>query len=179
MSPNKKNDYTLSLEGAAELIGKSVRTVQRYVKARRLSQQYVAGPKGEEARLSKAEVLGLAKEIGSGIGATPNPEAKNGAASRGTKFGTEQVNLGIMELLKRHEQAMYRLGQLEEKAQQFVLIEERAKSLAARHDELSQKDEEHRRTIAHLEHKVSRLERELERPLSAVERLTGKRQENH
>ena len=126
MSPNKKNDYTLSLEGAAELIGKSVRTVQRYVKARRLSQQYVTGPKGEEARLSKAEVL-----------------------------------------------------QLEEKAQQFVLIEERAKSLAARHDELSQKDEEHRRTIAHLEHKVSRLERELERPLSAVERLTGKRQENH
>lgn len=175
MAKSPNNDYTLSLEGAAELLGKSVRTVQRYVKIRKLSQRYVVGPKGDEARLSKSEVIQLARKMVSGIGANPVNAENAKESGSATKAGTDPIKLNIMELLKRHEQAMYRIGQLEEKTQQFLTLEAAAQSLTARHDELAQKDELQRRTIANLEHKVSRLQRELSRPLSATERLTGKR----
>ncbi len=156
---SEKKDYTLTLDAAGHLMGKSARTVQRYVKAGRLTQMYVMGSKGKEARLSKAEVLDLAKSLSIGIGAVPG---QPGGAQ--TRVGAEQVNLNIMDLLKRHEQAMYRLGQLEEKSKNIVAIEEKAQSL-------SQKDIVQQNKIILLEHKLE----QLERPLGFWERLSGKR----
>lgn len=174
MSQSEKNDYTLTLEGASKLIAKSERTVQRYVKAGRLSQKYVMGPKGKEARLSKSEVIDLAHDTSSGIGAAPG-DSPDSASRAGTKAGTEQVTLNIMELLQRHEQAMYRLGQLEEKSRQVLAIEERAQSLAERNTQLTTEAEKQLQQTGILEEKLLRFEREFKRPLSFTERLTGRR----
>lgn len=173
MPEEKKNDYTLTLEGAAQIIGRSERTVQRYVRAGELSQIYVMGPKGKEARLSKSELVSLAKKMASGLGS-----ALGGGAGRprATKTGTEQVNLNIMDLLQRHEQIIYRLGQLEAKTENVAFLEERARSLTEHNKELVERDAQQRQQVAALEHKIERLERELKRPLTMAERLSGQRQ---
>ena len=130
MSDNQ-NTYTLTLHAAADLLGVSERTVQRHAKSGRLSSIYVRGRKGRELRFQKDEVLKFGTTVSSHVEGSHHD-------SHDTNASSDRYSLNINELLTRHEQAMFQLGQMQAKLTELKMLEEQAQSLKMKADGLSQ-----------------------------------------
>lgn len=121
-------DFTLTIQDAITILGKSERTIQRYLRYGKLSRHYITTEYGRELRLSETEVKELA--------ATPTPNGDtprrqgdaNDATPTGMFFGMEPK-----EFLKRYESLMTQLGyfkgQLEAKEQETKLLTGRTQGM--------------------------------------------------
>lgn len=151
---DNQNAYTITLHAAAALLGVSERTIQRHARSGRLSSIYVRGRKGRELRFQKDEVLKFSTTVSSHV-------ADSHHDSHDTNASSDRYSLNINELLTRHEQAMFQLGQMQAKMNELKMLEERATSLAVQNQTLSTEkgklDEEKRM----LESKMKALEESL------------------
>lgn len=99
------DDFTLSLQDATKILGKSERTIFRLIRHGRLSKSSITTERGRELRLSESEIKQLAANL-SANGSIPHrqPDA-NGGSPDSTPFG-----LDLNEFFKRYESAVAQMG---------------------------------------------------------------------
>lgn len=153
-------DYNLTLKEAAKALGKSSRTVHRYIEKGKLSRTYVTTDHGKEIRLKRTEVLELAVKLNE---AEPNLDDEDLFASG------DPLNLNIREVLSRYERTLYQLGEISERL--------KATKDNFRDEKMELEEERDRLKIELLTKKseLSTLREEYGRPLSFTERLFGQR----
>jgi hypothetical protein len=169
------DDFTLSLQDAAQILRRSERTIQRLLQKGRLSKKYIATERGQELRLSQSEVKQLADNPPSN-GVTPHDKGDdNGVTPDGTFFGIEPK-----EFLRRYESVItqmgYLKGQLEAKEQEMRLLtgrtqemvnqlrsnEQKAAQLAREKERLEQEQRQAAQARAEAERKAKELQEALE-----------------
>jgi len=154
-----ENDFTLSLQEAMKMLGKSERTVQRYLRQGRLTKQYITTEYGRELRLSKSEVLRLA-DILSHNGDTPRP-GDDATGGRGV-FG-----LDLKEFFKRYESVVAQMGYFRGKLEQQ---ESEIKMLTAGRQELLKGKEQVIAQVKRLSQEKEQVERKVKELQEALER---------
>jgi len=156
---NNPEDYELTLTEAAKALGKSKRTVHRYIEGGKLSKVYVSTDHGREIRLKREEILKLAVKLN---------EAKTDLDSEEPFASGDPLNLNIREVLSRYERTLYQLGEMAEKLS--------AKKEAFREKKMKLEEERDRLKVRLLNKnsQVETLQKELDRPLSFTERLFGR-----
>lgn len=118
------DDFTLSLQDAVKILGKSERTIQRYLRKGRLAKQYITTERGQEIRLRESEVRQLADNLTTN-GVTP--------PDRGDDNGVTLGGMPLKEFFSRYELAIGRIGYLqgvlEAKDQEVKLLTGRSQEM--------------------------------------------------
>ena len=172
MSKSKKTnsgneDYDLSIKEAADSLGKSTRTIHRYIEKGKLSRIYVTTENGKEIRLKSGEVLRLAAKLNDEDGKPP--EGDTGEEGPGP-FGTNHpTKLNIREVLARYERTLYQLGETSEK------LKEAKKQKEEKIKELSQERDQLKVRLMNKKSQLETLRAELDKPLTFLERIFGHR----
>ena len=153
-------DYNLSLEEAAKALGKSKRTVHRYIERGKLSKHYVTTDHGKEIRLKREEVLDLALQL--------NKNDVN--LSESEPFDSDDpLNLNIREVLSRYERTLYQLGEMAEK------LSKKKENFRETRMELEEERDRLKVKLLNKKSELHTLKEEIDRPLTFRERLFGRR----
>lgn len=166
--------YETTLHRAAETLGVSERTVQRYVKQGLLTVEYVKTKNGREARYSGNELLDLLETPDVvGAKALRQQHATGGGGVMGDVAGQEFLKDLIEKLNDAVGRARYLQGQRESEENAVKLISENAESLRK---ELNQtKDEKHTLEQENQQLKVQKFEKEREIAELKADMAEGKR----
>jgi len=160
-------DYDLSVKQAAKALGKSTRTIHRYIDRGKLSRIYVTTENGKEIRLKSNEVLGLAAKLNDKD--SKASEGDTGEEGSGPFGDSHPTQLNIREVLARYERSLYQLGEMSEKLKDTKeRKEEKVSNLQEKQDRLKVR-------LMNRESEVEELRKELESPLTLLERLFGRR----
>jgi len=162
-------DYDLSVKQAAKALGKSIRTIHRYIDKGKLSRTYVTTENGKEIRLKSGEIIRLAARLNETDGKAPEGETgKNGSGP----FGSDDpTHLNIREVLARYERTLYQLGETSEK------LKEAKKQKEEKIGKLSQERDQLKVRLTNKRSQVECLREEVQRPLTFLERITGHRRD--
>jgi len=164
-TPNKNpeesvEDYNLSLEEAANVLGKSKRTVHRYIERGKLSKHYITTDHGKEIRLKREEVLNLALKL----------KEKDSDLSDSEPFDSnDPLNLNIREVLSRYERTLYQLGEMAEK------LKTKKDHFREKRMELEEERDRLKVQLLNKKSELHTLREEIDRPLTLKERLFGRR----
>lgn len=131
--------YDLTIQAAAQILGKSVRQVRRYVKHGRLTAVHIPGKRGQETRFQKNEVLKLRDMLLS-------PVSHMRHESQDTDVTAGPYSMTIQELWKKYEElqkklegANFHLGRFQQKEEEMKMLEAVASSLRQENQGLNQK----------------------------------------
>jgi len=153
-------DYNLSLEETANVLGKSKRTVHRYIERGKLSKHYVTTDHGKEIRLKREEVLDLAVKLNDEVS---DFDSKEPFAS------DDPLNLNIREVLSRYERTLYELGEMDEK------LKTKKDHFREKRMELEEERDRLKVKLLNKRSELHTLKEEIDRPLTLRERLFGRR----
>ena len=164
-----QEDYDLSIKEAAKTLGKSTRTVHRYIERGKLSRVYVTTENGKEIRLKSREVLRLAAKLNDKDG-KPS-EGEPGEEGPGPFGSDDPTRLNIRELLSRYERTLWQLGEISEKLKETKhKKEEQVNQLKQERDQLKVR-------LTNKKSQIECLREEVQRPLTLLERITGHRRD--
>lgn len=121
---NGQKDHTLSLKAVADILGKSERTIYRYVKTDKLSVRVVKVGKQKQLRFNAEEVDKFRDTLTSDVNGKTTDMSK--LVSSAEMSGFAQL---YKELREKHDGLLVRLGYMEAKQQEIKLLEERVSSL--------------------------------------------------
>jgi chromosome segregation ATPase len=159
------NDYTLSLQDVMKILGKSERTVQRYLRDGKLSKQYITTERGREIRFSESEVKQLADTL------TPVGDTRRRHDDTGGEF---MPGLDLKEFFNRYESAVaqvgYFKGKLEAHEHEVKMLAGRVDSLASEKSQLASEQERLKHEKAEAEAKAQELAQTLEQEKAALAR---------
>ena len=157
---NSIEDYSLSLSEAAKALGKSKRTVHRYIEHGKLSKHYVTTDHGKEVRLKREEVLNLALQL----------NENDVKFSESEPFDSDDpLNLNIREVLTRYERTLYQLGEMAEK------LSSKKENFRETRMELEEERDRLKVKLLNKKSELHTLREEIDRPLTFRERLFGRR----
>ena len=152
--------YKLSLDEAAKALGKSKRTVHRYIDRGKLSKVYITTDHGKEIRLKREEVLDLALQL----------NKKESNLSDSEPFDSDDpLNLNIREVLSRYERTLYQLGEMAEK------LSSKKENFREKRMELEEERDRLKVKLLNKRSELHTLREEIDRPLTFKERLFGRR----
>jgi chromosome segregation ATPase len=159
------NDYTLSLQDVMKILGKSERTVQRYLRDGKLSKQYITTERGREIRFSESEVKQLADTL------TPVGDTRRRHDDTGGEF---MPGLDLKEFFNRYESAVaqvgYFKGKLEAHEHEVKMLAGRVDSLASEKSQLASEQERLKHEKAQAEAKAQELAQTLEQEKATLAR---------
>jgi chromosome segregation ATPase len=159
------NDYTLSLQDVMKILGKSERTVQRYLRDGKLSKQYITTERGREIRFSESEVKQLADTL------TPVGDTRRRHDDTGGEF---MPGLDLKEFFNRYESAVaqvgYFKGKLEAHEHEVKMLAGRVDSLASEKSQLASEQERLKHEKAQAEAKAQELAQTLEQEKAILAR---------
>ena len=160
-NPNQNpEDYDLTLKEAAKALGKSTRTVHRYIDHGKLSKVYVTTDHGKEIRLKREEVLELAVKLNEGGSDLDEKEVFS---------SNDPINLNIREVLARLERTLYQLGEMAEK------LKTKKDHFREKRMELEEERDRMKVQLLNKKSELATLREEYDKPLSLTERLFGQR----
>lgn len=149
----------ISVKEAAQILGKTERTIYRYIKEGKIMSRYIKGKKFREHRLEEADILRMSRL------SIENVVTETFCHDNYVRT-TEEIakNKGVpieifQDLLKEHQGALVRLGQLEAIKEEHKMLTERAQSLLLKEAEYKAQLEEKEKKIHHLEEQLKRLTR--------------------
>ncbi|MCF7890569.1 helix-turn-helix domain-containing protein [Candidatus Bipolaricaulota bacterium] len=94
-------DYDLSVKQAAKTLGKSTRTIHRYIDKGKLPRSYVTTENGKEICLKSGEIIRLAAKLNENDGKAP--EGDTGEEGPGPFGSDDPTRLNIRGVLSRYE----------------------------------------------------------------------------
>lgn len=145
--------YDLTIQATAQILGKSVRQVRRYVKDGHLTVVHVPGKKGQETRFQKNEVLKLRDMLLSPVGHMRHESQDTNVTAGPYSLTIQELWAKYEEQSKRLESANYLLGGFKVKEESMKMLEAEAHSLRQENQGLNQKlkqthDEQEARVIS-------------------------------
>ncbi|MCF7889853.1 helix-turn-helix domain-containing protein [Candidatus Bipolaricaulota bacterium] len=163
-------DYELSVKQAAKALGKSTRTIHRYIEKGKLSRTYVTTENGKEIRLKSGEIIRLAAKLNESDGKPP--EGDTGEEGPGPFGSDDPTHLDIREVLSRYERTLYQLGEMSEKLKEAKQKkEEQVRELKQERDQLKVR-------LTNKKSQIETLREEVQRPFTFLERILGHRRES-
>lgn len=157
---NNPEDYELTLTEAAKALGKSKRTIHRYIERGKLSKVYVSTDHGREIRLKRDEVLKLAVKLN---------DAESDLDGDEPFASGDPLNLNIREVLSRHERTLYQLGEMAEK------LKTKKDNFREKKIELEEERDRLKVRLISKRSEIESLRDEVDRPLTFLERVVGHR----
>jgi len=148
-----------------KILGKSERTVQRYLRDGKLSKQYITTERGREIRFSESEVKQLADTL------TPVGDTRRRHDDTGGEF---MPGLDLKEFFNRYESAVaqvgYFKGKLEAHEHEVKMLAGRVDSLASEKSQLASEQERLKHEKAQAEAKAQELAQTLEQEKATLAR---------
>jgi chromosome segregation ATPase len=131
--------YDLTIQTTAQILGKSVRQVRRYVRDGHLTVVHVPGKKGQETRFQKNEVLKLRDMLMSPVSHMRHESQDTNVTAGPYSLTIQELWAKYEEQSKRLENANYLLGGFKAREESMKMLEAEAHSLRQENRGLNEK----------------------------------------